>query len=336
MIGEARTRVLYVLAQGRSGSTILGNVLGEIDGFFHAGELRSIWTLGDEAGRLCGCGVRIDECPLWRSVVERGFEGIAADGATPARVAEWHGRVVRTRRLPRLLAARPGRPTGWEALDRYAEVAPRLYRAVHDVTGARLVVDSSKRVPDAAFLRLLPGVDLRVVHLVRDPRAVAYSWQRRRPAPGERKRRPPPPGQPVELARYSPSGSARVWLTTQLGAEALRRRIPDDRWLVVRYEDFVARPREETGRIVRFAGHPGAELPFVDDHTARLGDNHTAGGNPSRHDRGLVELREDDEWVRAQRPAGRLAATAVSLPLLHRYDYPVRPGRRARLVPAGR
>jgi len=36
---EPTARVLYIAGWGRSGSTILDNVLGQVDGFFSAGEL---------------------------------------------------------------------------------------------------------------------------------------------------------------------------------------------------------------------------------------------------------------------------------------------------------
>ena len=39
----SRRRVLYILGWGRSGSTVLGNILGEVDGFFCAGELHYLW-----------------------------------------------------------------------------------------------------------------------------------------------------------------------------------------------------------------------------------------------------------------------------------------------------
>jgi len=52
----SRTRVLYILGWGRSGSTVLGNILGEIDGFFSAGELHYLWERSLVEGRACGCG----------------------------------------------------------------------------------------------------------------------------------------------------------------------------------------------------------------------------------------------------------------------------------------
>ena len=74
-------------------------------------------------------------------------------------------------------------------LARYEAYLVPLYRAIAEVGGARVVVDSSKLPSHAAILRRLDPIDLRMIHLVRDSRGVAYSWQKqvvKDPATGER------------------------------------------------------------------------------------------------------------------------------------------------------
>src|SRR6185503_9310507 len=53
-----------------------------------------------------------------------------------------------------------------------------LYAAIRVVSGAATVVDSSKLPSHAMILRRVRVVDLSLVHLVRDSRGVAYSWQK--------------------------------------------------------------------------------------------------------------------------------------------------------------
>jgi hypothetical protein len=64
-----RQKVLFIMGMTRSGSTVLDNVLGEVDGFFSAGEVRLIWKRGILESRSCGCGSPVLECPVWREVV---------------------------------------------------------------------------------------------------------------------------------------------------------------------------------------------------------------------------------------------------------------------------
>ena len=82
-------------------------------------------------------------------------------------------------------------------------------------------------------------------------------------------------------------------------------------------------------RIAALVGEPDARLPFVDEHTAELGTNHTVSGNPGRFRTGPVTLRLDDEWVAHQAARDRWATTALALPMLLRYRYPLRPGHGA-------
>ena len=39
-------KVLFIAGTSRSGSTLLGQLLGQIDGFIHIGELRQLWKKG--------------------------------------------------------------------------------------------------------------------------------------------------------------------------------------------------------------------------------------------------------------------------------------------------
>ena len=68
-------KTLDVLGSGRCGSTVLGNLLGEMDGFFSAGEVRFLWERAHQ-GRLCGCRAPIESCEIWGQVLaaerERG------------------------------------------------------------------------------------------------------------------------------------------------------------------------------------------------------------------------------------------------------------------------
>src|SRR5262245_723387 len=178
---DRRVTVLFVMGHGSSGTTILGNTLNEIDGFFHAGELRTIWAEALAGLQTCGCGRDVWTCPIWSPALAAEFPGL--DAATAGRIAKLHRDTVRVRYTFRLLRANPGRVAGWPGLRRYADVAARLYRGIADVRGARVIVAASKRTGDAALLPLLPGVDPYVLHVVRDPRAVAYSWSHRSGTP---------------------------------------------------------------------------------------------------------------------------------------------------------
>lgn len=311
-------RVLFVLGHGRSGSTLLGNLLGELPGVFHGGEMLDVWRRGPADDR-CGCGRPIGGCPVWSEVLARMR---ASGGAATDEIRQWKREVLRLRNIPRLLRA-PSGGGPWPVRDQLARALSDLYRSTGDVTGADVIVDSTKMSTAAALLPWVPGITPSYVHLVRDPRAVAFSWTRRRQnLRGGSGRR--------EMPRYPAWRSARAWLLWNLVANLVRHRVAGGRGLLLRYEDLVDRPAEALERVRRSAGLAEGPLPLVEEHAAAFGTNHTIGGNPARFSTGRVELRRDDEWRANQRPRDRAIITAISFPLLAWYRYPIHPG------PAGR
>ena len=65
----------------------------------------------------------------------------------------------------------------------YLDALQRVLHSVDRVTGGQVIVDSSKYATDCALLTRLPRVSVHAIHLVRDSRAVAYSWQRKKARP---------------------------------------------------------------------------------------------------------------------------------------------------------
>ena len=313
-----RQKVLFIMGMTRSGSTVLDNVLGEIEGFFSAGEVRLIWKRGVRESRSCGCGLPVLDCPVWREVLADAYGNDSrrtldakADAAlrtqrTAVRIRHTWGLL---RRNPKALPP--------ERLREYVSTVAPLYRSIGAMTGASVIIDSSKRPPDAALLRLVPGLDVYVVHLVRDPRAVAYSWRRTKEQPD--------PNGPASLSTNGTVHSTTRWIYRNVAAEAVIRTLPSDRVFQLRYESFVAHPGATVRSMMRFLEEEGPGPVFRDERSVELRTNHTVSGNPSRFRIGAVRLTDDGEWKVRQRKRHRIVATAVTLPLLRRYGYPVRP-----------
>lgn len=305
-------RVVLVVGTGRSGSTVLANVLGEAPGLFSAGEVRFLWERGLVENRLCGCGVPLQSCGLWRDVLAVAF----GDGDMDApRLVGLQQAETRLRRLPRSLALGGGPPGGGTA--ELVSALGQVYAAIASVTQAKVIVDSSKLPAYGMLLERVPGIDLHLLHLVRDPRAAAFSWSRRKVQPDR--------GAFGYMEQLGPAKSAALWSVWNAAAEARWGRDPE-RYRRVRYEDFVARPAATVAGILEWLGEPGAGSAFTDADVVELGENHSVAGNPNRLHRGQVRLRLDSEWMSHMGSRDRLAVTASSWPLLLRYGYPLAAG----------
>jgi hypothetical protein len=311
--GVARpVKVLYVAGLGRSGSTILANTLGQVEGFFSGGELNFIWKHTLIENRLCGCGRPARECPFWGPVFEEEFGGQSEALAREMMRLQYSG--ARTRHIP-LMLTEGGRQKIRARLDEFLDNTGRLYKAIQSVSGSRVIVDTSKEPAYGYALGMVPGIDLRVLHLVRDPRAAAYSWAKKKRQPDSTERE--------FMHRKTPTQSAVLWDAWNAAIEALWRRMPA-RYLRLRYEDFVANPRRSFEEILELTGEEDAELPLVGERDVKLGISHTVSGNPNRFDTGTVELRQDRAWQDEMHSRDRALVTALTLPLLTRYHYPVR------------
>lgn len=165
----ALAKVIYITGSGRSGSTMLERILHSAAGTCAVGELHCLWRL-PPARLTCSCGNAFAADTHWARILDAaGF-----DAATLAELRTLEATVCRTGFLARhrfSLAALAANP----AVRRFRQLQFRLFDAIADMTGASVLVDSSKAGPRAW---LLAGDErVGVVHLSRDPRDVLVSWR---------------------------------------------------------------------------------------------------------------------------------------------------------------
>jgi hypothetical protein len=301
--------VLYIVGAGRSGSTILAHLLGEIDGYISVGELRNLWISAIIQRSLCSCGRAVDDCKFWGPIVaELDLDDRERAEATWA----WQRRHLSATRPANLLAARPRSKRRREPrFEAYVNQLGRLYAAVVAHSGARVVVDSSKGPVDAGVLAAVPNVAPYYVFLVRDPRAVVYSWARKKEAD---------PAGTRAFSRRGLSSAVATWVVHNLESEAVGRLQPGRPWLSLRYEDFVAQPDESIAAIRRMVEGNGVVSTSLGTGV-ELHTQHSLGGNPVKFSTGKVEIRSDDEWRTKLSAGRRRVVTAATFPLLRRYGY---------------
>ena len=304
---RTRLKVLYIAGSGRSGSTLLQNMLGEIESFQALGELCSIGRRYLE-GHRCGCGEPLDLCDHWKVILDRAFWGF---DRTAARQLHRGLRRIRTRHLPVLLTS-PGRRRMLERTAEARSAIGSLYGAVQQQTGCRVLVDSSKSPVFGLLLTAIESIDAYFVHLIRDPRGVTFSGQKSRRLHGSRDN--------VRQSRSHPAKTSIMWNSWNFAARNLLGK-DANRYICLRYEDLVESPRESLQRTLSFLGEPKDSLPFVSERAVRLGPSHTIGGSPARYRTGTVRLRLDNEWREAMTLSHRSLVKVLTWPLLSRYGY---------------
>lgn len=297
--------VLFIGGKGRSGSTLMSRMLSGHPGVVSVGELRFVAVRGWQRNELCSCSLPFRECPFWREI------GRAVAGRRPG---DWYdefavlaSRVARMRHAPKVLLAAcgRGRPTGDRAA--YVAMLGELVDAIGAVSGAKVILDSSKDPIHGLHLTMADTVSIYPVHLVRDCRGVAFSLQRRRI-------RPEVSGGEELMPRADPRRTAIDWDLRNLLTHVVGRSA--GRYRRILYEEMVSDPQGACGQLLDWAGLDPAETA---ESTA---SEHEVSGNPMRFDPTLA-IKPDLEWVRSMDSSSYLVSTALGTPLLSYYGYPL-------------
>lgn len=270
--GEAGPEVLYILGAGHCGSTLLGLLLNghpamvavsEVNKLAHAIASRDpvLAQPGWLATRVCyeaQTGAAFNDLNF-------GFPGMAT-------LLSWDAARVRAWATP--LAA--------------------MMRSMLDATGKALIVDGSKSVQPLYLMHRSGLFRLRVLHLVRDGRAIVHSYQ----------------------TKYGGvSVGVKRWAKPSLAAVLLRRRFTGS-WLEVKYEELASEPEQTLRTICEFVDQRyGAEMLRYRSHEW-MG----IGGNRlSKRADDTIHL--DESWRRDMRPAVRVGFDVLCGALNRYYGY---------------
>lgn len=274
--------MLYITGDARSGSTILGALLGSQPGIVATGELNNLLLDDFGAPRVCACARPIEDCPLWGPVLQRWSAELAPH--RPSDYLRLQSRFERFRGLPRLVWASGHHSASFE---NYSCWTADLMNAIAKSGSADIVADSAKNpVRALAFLRG-GAIEMTLVHLVRDPRGVAWSKRKLLRWRG--------------LARWRRNPVAIVlraaldWTLANLFTEILASRHKDVPYVRIRYEDLVRDPAGVLGRIGEVAG---IDLTTLGERAAGgevFGFGHIMAGNLAR-ERGPRPLAIDLDW----------------------------------------
>ena len=254
-------RVIYIAGMSHSGSTLLNLMLHAHPEIISVGELIDVNRRTHEGAKRkkyssCACGApSIFECDFWSRVNARTIE------SSNKSLANFD--ILKDRTLD----------------DRQADSAVVL-RAIADVSGKNVIVDSSKRPGRLSYLLKLKGLDVYPIHLIRSPHGQVSSLYRKK----------------GPLLRH-------IYSYARIHGQ-IRRMVKDVPHSVVQYEDLVRDPERSLRCILEPLG-----LRF-DPCQLRWAEHahHTLGGNNLRWQPSDLVL--DERWKQS---LNRLQQTIISL-----------------------
>ena len=280
-----RLTVIYIMGYGRSGSTITDILLNQHPDIVSVGALNNLHRWLAE-GMECACGSPIADCEFWSDVLGKHLKKI------PGKENTSDLRQVATLEslssFPSIILGL----TGSSKLKRYGKKTGEIFKAIGDISGASFIVDSSKSTRDCTGRPLLlsktSGIDIKIIHLVRDGRAVGWSAMKKSGS-DERRRS-------TEIKAVNFTRTVLSWAATNLLSILTARLLPRGSVMRLRYEDLCSSTDEELRRIGEFAGlDPGPIIESIGNRK-ELAIGHNLGGNRVRFSSGLT-FKPDFEWT---------------------------------------
>lgn len=313
---QPRPLLVYILGWGRSGSSILSNILGSMPEAASLGEVRYLWDRGVLENGICGCGEAFHECDFWADLDVQGTRlGDMTKGRARA-LMKSVGSGGRRSQIP-AIHSQSARNRYFERNRADLDLTMALYAAAFEKSGSRILIDASKSPFYALnLLHAERSFDVAFLHLVRDPRAVLYSWKKTKQR-----------GDSADdqlFPKYSSMRSLMQWALVNSRCERFAQLAPD-RYFQVRYEDFA-----QNWHAALLAGAAplfetlAPEAADVDGSAATVHAQHSISGNPSRFDLGEVRLKPDTSWREAVTRMDRNLAAMICGSVAGRYGYSMR------------
>ena len=305
------TKVILLIGSGRSGTTLLDRVLGQLEGYFSLGEIDYIWRVGILENRLCGCGKHFADCGFWRAAIQEAFGNISRSEAK--KIQNIRRKVAIRRRIPQLAFQYIQPTTFVDKFKIYGDYLSKLILGVKTVSDCDVLIDSCSYPPHGFLMSSIPEVDLRVIHLVRDSRGVSYSWQKK-------KKKSTTGDDNEHMPRMSVIKSSLRWKYDNLSAHLLKKKV--HYWRRLRYEDFANQPIEKLNETLDHIGlKKDVSNVFDNRNSLALNTGHLVSGNPMRFKKGKISINADTEWKEKMNVSKQYLVSTLTFPLLVNYNY---------------
>ncbi|MCS4188208.1 hypothetical protein GGP48_002922 [Salinibacter ruber] len=275
-----------------------------------------IWTLG-EAQNLpwelrnqrapCGCGQPVAEDDFWRPLLEDIPLDIEGYHIGYFRNIAQVGKVLRWPLLPDVFRneiSRKWRPAVQEYGERNFQYFETVREAAADRSGEDIdwLVDNSKDPYRLFWLQHSGNFRIRVVHLIKDPRAFVYSMTKDDPA------------HLGNVLRYTGR-----WILENLIITRVARSIFEENIRRVTYDELAQDPKQT---LQSLAGWLGLNYDPERVDTFREYENHALSGNMMRWRETDEGIYYDERWKKELPGPIRRLITAMTKPFADSCGYP--------------
>ena len=260
-------KIIYIAGYSRSGSTILDILLGSQTNIFGTGELFYLFEDWLTGTRTCTCGAVYKDCSFWK------------DLELPQDISLQQAKaIVENVENRKYISALTSGKIAPDIIEKYALIQTALYDYIFKTSGKSIVVDSSKTSRDMAgrfyALHTYANFDVYVIHLVKNGLSVVESYVKK--------------GRNWALEgygkndRFAAARSSVGWLLGNAIAQNLGTKMPENRYLQIKYEDLITQPENVLQKIGAFVDTDLSEVITMIKNEVPFQPEHNVGGNRLR------------------------------------------------------
>jgi hypothetical protein len=292
-------KILFINCHLRSGSTLLGLLLGTQPDITYLGEVRNVSKyLYNETA--CSCGSILSECRFWSKIVKE------LDGNTRLHrnsTVNYAFQLI-IALFPNILASKvlamfkPVSKTARKLLKIFQNIS-KIYEQSFLTSKTPVICDSSHRNLQAKIMWTRYHDSFKIIHLIRDGRGVTNSI--------------------IKRTGCSMKNAAKAWKRNHILTMINQTWIPKKNIIQVKYEDICSNPALTVEKICNFVGitYGNSELNIQKNLFHFIGGSSTIRLNKERQ----LKIDLDEKWKRDLSDKQKRIFNKIAGRINRRYGY---------------
>ncbi|MEP2936578.1 MAG: sulfotransferase [Gilvibacter sp.] len=283
-------RVVYLMGAGRSGTTLLATLLGNSEHIVTLGEMHQFLDYMLDSNP-CSCGQQLSDCVFWKPVLARLQTSYSAEELQAINKA--NKKVEKHRNILGSLMF---------SNRKYQAFQQQLFKHIQEAHSSPFYLDSAKYISRGAQLAKTPGIDIKIVYMVRDVRGLIHSF-----------------GKNVQTSK---SPISTLFYYTMINSFGLIAQgvMGKKKVLRLRYESLVENPQ---GSLQKMGAFFGTNLDHVHSKLKEgqpFDMPHIIAGNRMKTQK-TIRLKPDFAWKKSQSRPTQILYYLLTLPLQLIFKY---------------
>jgi len=301
-MNNQKIKLIYIAGMWRSGGTIFGRILDCSDEIISVGNIKDFWRKGLKRNNKCSCGEKFENCSFWQSVTKEYLNSFPSINIEVVRkefqqVEKWSNYF----KLKKIVFNKKDNSLK-PLLDKYLEHNEKLYEIVSNISGKKIIIDSSRNTGRLLALSLLNKCELYPIHIIRDPRGVINSLINK------------------DISNYKEIRHSTIlnllhWNAKNYFSMKIIERLHTIRSVNILYKNFAAQPVTVIEELKKMLN---CTLNYELDNgkfSINLRAGHIFSGNRERHKSGKITIKEDIEWKEELSWLHKVLTSIISIPL---------------------